>query len=315
MPRLKQQQSASPKSPLHRSRVRQHLNALRRASLSEATQKAYASDVRHYQKHHGRLPAKPTHVALYVAEWSASHSCATLIRRMAALDRWHRSRGFASPVKTSLVQEAMRGMKRLYGGQQRQARAISAKELAQLVKFARTDVKTDASKTRSLRDIALALLGFAAALRRSELVALNVSDLQWERTGVCVRIRRSKTDQYAQGQVIRVARAKKTALCPVASLQAWLAHARIEFGPIFRSIDRAGRVAASALTPQSVGLVLKRLATHALGEEVAADISGHSLRAGYCTDAAQRGLSVFEIRQVSRHRSVETLGRYVRGEL
>ncbi|MBF5004754.1 site-specific integrase [Diaphorobacter caeni] len=303
-----------------RTSNRQRLKLLRRASLAEATQKAYASDVRHYQKHHGVLPAKPNQVALYLAKWSQTHSCATLVRRMAALDRWHRNRGFASPVKTTVVQEAMRGIKRLYGGQQRQrqVRAITAKDLAKVVKAARVtqeDANPQASKARALRDVALVLLGFAAALRRSELVALEVGDLQWERAGLQLHIRRSKTDQFGQGQVVHVKRAKNGALCPIAAIRAWLSHAEIHTGSVFRSIDRLGRIAASALTPQSVALVLKRLATQALGEEAAADISGHSLRAGYCTDAARRGLSVFAIRQVTRHQSVETLGRYVRGNL
>lgn len=301
-----------------RANNRQRLKALRNASLSIATRKAYSSDVRHYLKNHGSLPAKPNQVALYLANWSQTHSCATLVRRMAALDWWHRSRGVVSPVKSTVVQETLRGIKRIYGGMQRQVRAITIKELEKLLhatRQSRKDISTQVCKTRALRDAALLLLGFASALRRSELVALDVGDLQWERSGMKLHIRRSKTDQFAQGQVVHVRRAKRVDLCPLAALREWLSHAQIRSGPVFRSIDRLGRVAALGLTPQSVALVLKRLAVKALGEEVAASISGHSLRVGYCTDAAQRGVSVFAICQVTRHRSVEALSRYVRGDL
>lgn len=295
------------------SSTRQRLKALLRASLSEATQKAYASDLRHYRQVQGPLPAKPSQVALYLAKCSSSHACATLSRRMAALDRWHQSQGYASPVKSPVVREALRGIRRLYGERQRQVRAITARDLSKLLKVARS--KDGNTPSRTYRDCALVLLGFAAALRRSELVALNVDDLAFGKEGLQVHIRRSKTDQFAKGQVIRVPYGKRTGLCAVTAVRQWLEHAQIKVGAVLRPVDRYGCVGAAALTPQSVALVLKRLATAALGASAAATISGHSLRAGYCTDAAQRGVSIFAIRQVSRHRSVETLGRYVRGEL
>ncbi len=300
---------------------RQHLKVLRSASLAEASQRAYASDIRHYRMHQGRLPATPTQVALYIAQWSSVHSCATLTRRMAALDRWHRSRGVASPVKSVIVQEAMRGVRRIYGGPQRQVRAITARDLSQLVKAAKqpsTFGKNDnqaGSSTRMLRDAALLLLGFSAALRRSELVALQISDLKVDQQGMTVHIRRSKTDPFCRGQSVQVPWGTRVALCPIRAVQAWIEHAELSNGPIFRAVDRYGNVGTLGLNSQSVALIVKRLAAQVWDEKAADEFSGHSLRAGFCTDAAQRGLSVFEIRQISRHRSVVSLDRYVRGEL
>ncbi|MEJ5129024.1 site-specific integrase [Comamonas sp. MYb21] len=297
---------------------RQHLKVLRSASLAEATQRAYASDIRHYCMHQGRLPATPTQVALYIAQWSPVHAFATLTRRMAALDRWHRSRGVASPVKSMIVQQAMRGMRRIYGGPQRQVRAITAKDLSQLVKAARqpsTFGKNDnqaGSATRTLRDAALLLLGFSAALRRSELVALQISDLKVDQQGMTVHIRRSKTDPYGRGQSIQIPWGKRVALCPIHAVQAWIDHVGLSSGPIFRAVGRYGNVGTAGLSSQSVALIVKRLAVQAWGEKAATEFSGHSLRAGFCTDAAQRGMSIFAIRQVTRHRSVESLGRYIR---
>ena len=224
---------------------RQHLKVLRSASLSESTQRAYASDIRHYRLHQGTLPAKPAQVALYLAQWSPTHACATVIRRMAALDRWHKSRGFASPVKSSMVQEAMRGVRRIYGGAQRQVRAITAKDLAKLVKVAQSQGADGQSaadrRAQALRDTAVLLLGFCAALRRSELVALEVGDVEFDRQGALVHIRRSKTDPYGRGETIRIARGKKPALCPIRAVQAWIKHAQLmglTTEPIFRAVDR-----------------------------------------------------------------------------
>lgn len=297
---------------------RQHLKLLRGANLAESSQRAYASDIRHYRLHQGKLPATPTQVALYIAQWSPVHSCATLTRRMAALDRWHKSQGFVSPVKSTIVQEALRGMRRIYGGAQRQVRAITAKDLSQLVKAAKKP-STPAQNhkqgdwiSRILRDVALLLVGFSAALRRSELVALQINDLKVDQQGMAVHIRRSKTDPYGRGQRIQIPWGKQVALCSIRALQAWIAHAELSSGPIFRPVDRYGNVGTSGLNSQSVALIVKRMATQAWGENTAAEFSGHSLRAGYCTDAAQRGVSIFAIRQITRHRSVESLGRYVR---
>lgn len=299
---------------------RQHLKLLRSANLAESSKRAYASDIRHYRLHQGSLPATPTQVALYIAQWSSVQACATLTRRMAALDRWHKSQGFVSPVKSTIVQEALRGMRRIYGGAQRQVRAITAKDLSQLVKAAKqpstsaSNHKQGAWVTRMLRDVALLLVGFSAALRRSELVALQINDLEVDQKGMTVHIRRSKTDPYGRGQSVQIPWGKRVALCPIRAVQAWIAHARLSSGPIFRAVDRYGNVGTAGLNSQSVALIVKRMAAQAWGEKAAAEFSGHSLRAGFCTDAAQRGMSIFAIRQVTRHRSVESLGRYVRAE-
>lgn len=297
---------------------RQHLKVLRSANLAESSQRAYASDLRHYRQHQGGLPAKPTQVALYVAQWSSVHAYATVTRRMAALDQWHKSKGFVSPVKSSIVQEALRGMRRIYGGAQRQVRAITAKELSQLIEAARkpsTPAKNHKQRewiTRILRDVALLLVGFSAALRRSELVALQICDLEVDQRGMTVHIRRSKTDPYGHGQRIQIPRGKRVASCPIRAVQAWIEHAELSSGPIFRAVDRYGNVGTAGLNSQSVALIVKRLAAQVWHEKAAHEFSGHSLRAGFCTDASQRGMSIYAICQVTRHSSAESLGRYVR---
>jgi integrase len=159
-----------------------------------------------------------------------------------------------------------------------------------------------------LRDRALLLVGFAAALRRSELVGLDVADLKQSKAGLRLRIRTSKTDQDRQGVSVAITPGSST--CPIAALNKWLATAGIDDGPVFRSVFKGDRVANARLSDRAVAEIVKRYATR-IGLD-ATLFSGHSLRAGFLTSAAQRGASIFKMMDVSRHRSLDTLSGYVR---
>ncbi|WP_244553018.1 site-specific integrase [Bradyrhizobium erythrophlei] len=169
-------------------------------------------------------------------------------------------------------------------------------------------VATAPDKLAGLRDRALLLIGFGGALRRSELVALDVADIEETATGLLVTIRGSKTDQERAGVAIAIARGDVA--CPAKALSEWLTAAGIETGPIFRPIDKAGTVRASRLTCRSVANIVKAYAARA-GLDAGA-FSGHSLRAGFLTSAAGKGASIFKMMDVSRHKSVDTLRGYVR---
>jgi site-specific recombinase XerD len=159
-----------------------------------------------------------------------------------------------------------------------------------------------------LRDRALLLLGFAGALRRSELVALDVADIAETKTGLLVTIRRSKTDQEGEGATIAIARGDVA--CPARALLEWLDAAGIKAGPIFRPVNKACMVAAERLTDRSVANIVKAYAVRAGFD--ASTFSGHSLRAGFLTSAAAKGASIFKMMDVSRHKSVDTVRGYVR---
>jgi integrase len=151
---------------------------------------------------------------------------------------------------------------------------------------------------------------FAGALRRSELVALDVADVEEVPEGLRVTIRHGKTDQEGHGAIIAIVRGEVA--CPVAALQAWLQVASIAEGPVFRSIRRGGHVQGDRLTDRSVANIIK---AHA--QRVGLDptlFSGHSLRAGFLTSAAKRGASLFKMMATSRHRSTDTLAGYVRDQ-
>jgi integrase len=152
------------------------------------------------------------------------------------------------------------------------------------------------------------LFGFASAMRRSELAALDVEDIEETADGLRVTIRRSKTDQEGHGDVIAVPRG--TIACPVAALKAWLEAATITEGSVFRPIAKGERVQAARLTDRSVAAIVKAHAAQ-VGLDPAA-FAGHSLRSGFLTSAAARGASIFKMADQSRHKSMDTLRGYVR---
>lgn len=158
------------------------------ASLSEASKRAYRLDVAHYESTGRRLPATPEIVASYLAEGAETYAVATLQRRLASISKAHRALGVDDPTKSELVRATLRGVRRTLGVKQRQAQALLRADL-----FAVLDLLGD--RTKDHRDRAMLLLGWACAMRRSELVALDVEDIAFTSQGALVTVRRSKTDQ------------------------------------------------------------------------------------------------------------------------
>jgi integrase len=168
-------------------------------------------------------------------------------------------------------------------------------------------------RLKDLRDLALLLVGFAGGLRRSELVAIDLVDFKRVREGIILNIRRSKTDQDGVGRKIGVPLGR-TIHCPVRALEIWINAARVGDGPVFRPVDRHGRVSARRLSGEAVSLIIReRMAAAGFDP---AGYSGHSLRAGFATSATRAGVSTFKIRQQTGHASDTMVSRYIRdGEL
>jgi integrase len=160
------------------------------------------------------------------------------------------------------------------------------------------------------RDRALILLGFAGAFRRSELVALEVGDCAFGNDGLTVNLRKSKTDQEGQGRKVGIPYGSNPETCPVRVLQSWMEEAGITSGPLFRSLNRHGRVKAGRLSGLDVARIVKKLADRA-GLD-AAKYAAHSLRAGHATSAAIAGASERSIMNQTGHRSVQMVRRYIR---
>ena len=173
----------------------------------------------------------------------------------------------------------------------------------------REDISCSSGTISAYKSRSAAGLGFAGAFRRSELAGLNAEDLDFQTDGLVVNLRRSKTGQEGAGRKIAVPYGR-TSACPVKAVLAWLEHAQITSGAVFKSMGKGGRIQASRLTAGSVALVLK---TYATGAGLSAcEISGHSLRSGLVTSAAQAGVATHKIQQQTGHKSVEMLARYIR---
>ena len=277
-----------------------------RDSLADNSRRAYASDLARFADWGGMIPAADTMIAAYLTDHADTHAASTLARWLATLAKAHRASGHSDPTRSELVKSVLRGIRRRYGTAPDQAKPLLREDLFVMLDAMDAGVK-------AMRDRALLLIGFAGGFRRSELVALDLSDVDVVRQGIIIAIRRSKTDQMANGRKIGVPFARGRH-CPVAALDAWLACASISSGPVFRPVDRHGRISCRRLSGEAVSLIVKeRLA--AIGIDPV-DFSGHSLRAGFATSAAQAGVSSWKIRQQTGHGSDAMLARYVRdGEL
>lgn len=276
------------------------------ASQSSATKRAYASDLRHFLAHGGAIPCAPKRLANYLAE-SANDglAVATLERRITMIHRAHVDQKLASPVRSDMVRQVMQGIRRTLGKKQRQVKPLTKDDL--LVALAA--IEKSHMPARAARDNALLLIGFASAMRRSELVGICVEHLTFSPSGLEIELPVSKTDQERHGRTVFIPRARGRH-CPVTALMRWLKTADIRAGNVFRSINRYDGVAKQGLTPQSVALIVK--AAMAQTGADTQNISGHSLRAGYCTSAAEQGQPSWQIREQTGHRSDMTLAKYIR---
>jgi integrase len=275
-------------------------------SLAANTRRAYLSDLAHFESWGGCIPASDTMVAFYLAAHAETLGVATLVRRLSSISKAHAARGLTNPVRAEMVKATLRGIRRCRGTAHREARPLLKEDL-----FAVLDAMGDTMK--DVRDRALLLIGFAGGFRRSELVAIDVGAIEFVRRGAIVTIPRSKTDQVGTGRKVGIP-VGRTRHCPVGALEDWITRAGLIEGPVFRPVDRHGRIHPNALTGEAVWLIIKERAA-AAGINPAG-FSGHSLRAGLATSAAQAGVPTWRIRAQTGHASDATLSRYVRdGEL
>lgn len=275
-----------------------------------ATLRAYRSDWAHFSgwcagQGLEALPAAPETVALYLTDLAGVKAPATLQRRITSISQAHQAAGHEPPTRAMVVRETWRGIRRTFGT------ASQGKAPARTAEIRSMVATLDDARLAGVRDRALLLIGFAGALRRSELVALDVADLVENGDGLVVTIRRSKTDQEGAGEQLGLPYGSDPATCPVRALRAWLAASGIDSGPVFRPISRHGAMADRRLSDRAVADVVKRTAK-AAGLDPRA-YAGHSLRAGLITSAAEAGVLERDIMRHSRHKSVPVMRRYIRG--
>lgn len=283
------------------------------AAKAVSTRRAYASDFRDFAAFCAAhalpfLPSSPETVALYMTHLATQVTVATIRRRLAAITYAHREAGYpdspASTRKHFIVREVRGGIARTRGSAQHGADPLLGGEVKRIAAACPNTLL-------GARNKALTLLGFSGAFRRSEIATiLEVCDLTFTEQGLSVRLPRSKTDQEQAGRMVAIGFGEHEVSCPVRALRTWLDDAGLTEGPVFRGVDRHGRVAATALSTRSVSKILKRAAARAgIDPE---RVSGHSLRAGMATTAAIEGAEEREIALTTGHKSGEMVRRYIR---
>lgn len=281
-----------------------------RAARAGSTLRAYGHDWKQFRAWCERnrlvpLPASAQTVILYSTDLTKNEhkKWNTLSRRLAAISQLHQQAGYESPTQTWAVKQFLAGLRRELGIAPVRKKPVLVDDLKEIL-------KQIPDSLLGKRDRALLLLGFSGALRRSELIALDTGDLERTRDGLVLSIRRSKTDQDQEGRKIGVPEGSDATTCPIQALEQWLAAANIDSGPLFRVMNRHGRVLSQRLSGEGVAIVVKRYVAK-LGYDPAL-FSGHSLRAGLATSAAAAGKSERAIMNQTGHRSVTTVRRYIR---
>ena len=279
------------------------------AAEAEGTRRNYATDWRAFVAwcgSHGfeSLPADAEVVALYLTDFARDHKASTVVRRAVGIAKGHRRAGYLSPTEVESVRLVLAGIRRTKGMAPVQKSPLLTDDVLALV------ATCDADTLAGVRDRALLLVGYMGAFRRSELAALDVEDLQDRPEGMAINLRRSKVDQEARGRRKVLVYGSVPATCPVTAARAWMARTAPATGPVFRPVDRHGRLGPGRLSGQGVAAVVKRAAL-AAGLDPSF-FAGHSLRAGHVTQAKRNDATDLEVMSQTHHRSAESISGYVR---
>jgi len=248
------------------------------------------------------LPASAETVAEYLAALADNGAKVSTVEvKLAAIAWRHRGAKATDPTVFELVKGTMAGIRR-------ELRVAPVKKEPATLSEVKAMVATLPKTAKGKRDKALLLVGFAGAFRRSELVALDVSDLRFADDVLTITIRKSKTDQEGQGKVKMIPQIDDFEVCPMGALLDWLDVADIRSGPVFRRMDRHGNIHQARLSSQSVALVVKRAAKRA-GLDWRA-YSGHSLRSGFVTEAKAKGVDNTDIMDQTGHETARMIREY-----
>lgn len=289
-----------------------------RQARADNTKRSYSSDWAHFvqwcDEHElDSLPATVATVVLYVSHFADVYKVSTLERKLASISQAHKTAGCESPALVSRepLHSVWSGLVRSKSRQRDKVAPVLTEDIKLMVDhLERVDDAPDAPLSlRAIRDRALLLVGFAGALRRSELAAIHVDDYQFTPDGLRLRIKKSKTDQEGSGHVIGLTYGDNPLTCPVRALRAWTTRAQIFEGPVFRSIDRHNNISQSAITGRSIARIVKKACLRCgLPPEL---YSGHSLRAGFATQAARAGMPERVIMKHTRHKSEKMVREYI----
>ncbi len=281
-----------------------------RGLVAHNTQVGYGYDWRTFERwaremQRDPLPATAETVSLFITDQlGRGKKVLTATRRLSAIRHKHVSQGLPSPV-TPEVRALLHGAARLRNEQPRQVAPLTLQQLRAIAELLNEE-RTEAS----IRNRAILLVGFASALRRSSIGALHVDDVEVDDRGVIIKVRKEKQDQEGRGRLIGLPRGKHVATCPVRALNAWLKVRGWAPGPLFTRLDYGRRRDLLPLRGEAIGRIVKACVRR-IGLD-ARLYGGHSLRAGFITEAAEHGASELLIADQTGHRSMGVLRRYFR---
>ena len=282
-------------------------------SKARNTVRAYKSDFEDFglfcvKNGFNNLPSEPKIVSLYLTHLSSKEAkISTIKRRLVSIGVIHKMKGHYLDTKHPIIIENLMGIKRRKGTIQKGKKPLLINNLKTIINVINKDKDPDIKK---LRNKAILLIGFSGGFRRNELVSLDLEDVEFVFEGLKITLRRSKTDQFGEGMIKGIPHFENSLYCPVTSLKRWINTAKIKKGPIFTKFSKGSKLTDHRLTDQSVALIIKDCLLKAGIDSK--NYSGHSLRSGFATSAAEAGAEERSIMAMTGHKSPEMVRRYIK---
>ena len=282
-------------------------------SKATNTVRAYKSDFEDFglfcvKNGFQNLPSEPKIVSLYLTHLSTKDAkISTIKRRLVSIGVIHKMKGHYLDTKHPAIVENLMGIKRRKGTVQKGKKPLLINDLKQIIDVINSEKEPDLKK---LRNKAILLIGFSGGFRRNEIVSLNLEDIEFVFEGVKIRVKRSKTDQFGEGMIKGIPHFENSIYCPVTTLKRWINTSKIKDGPIFVKFSRGSKITKKRLTDQSIALIIKDYLIKAGIDS--RNYSGHSLRSGFATSAAESGAEERSIMAMTGHKSTEMVRRYIK---
>jgi len=283
------------------------------SSKANNTVRAYKSDFNDFglfcaQNGFKSLPTEPKIVSLYLTHLSTRDiKMSTLKRRLVSIGVIHKLKGHYLDTKHPIIIENMMGIKRRKGSAQKGKKPLLINNLKLIINVIDEYNNEDIKK---FRDRSIILIGFSGGFRRNEIVSLDYDDLDFVTEGLKINLKRSKTDQFGEGSVKGLPYFDNALYCPVLSLKNWIEISNINSGPLFRRFSKGSKLSNNRLTDQTVALLIKKYLK--LANIDSKNYSGHSLRSGFATTAAESGAEERSIMAMTGHKSTEMVRRYIK---
>ena len=296
----------------HKSFTRRNIINLQ-SSKANNTLRAYKSDFNDFSLFCAKngfksLPSDPKIVSLYLTYLSSKDAkMSTLKRRLVSIGVIHKLKGHYLDTKHPSIIENIMGIKRRKGSIQLSKKPLLINYLKELINAIDKQKKEEIKK---FRDRSIILIGFSGGFRRNEIVSLDYEDLDFVTEGLKINLRRSKTDQFGEGFKKALPYFDNSQYCPVVSLKKWIEVSKITSGPVFRRFTKGSRLSNNRLTDQTVALLIKEYLK--LAGIDSKNYSGHSLRSGFATSAAESGAEERNIMAMTGHKSTEMVRRYIK---